>query len=246
MKKSILILLLLAISILLHCETPLFRQLNRGLFDSIRNRDQNLPLVERLDRWFPHHQKIVMGDAFYLTTPYFRDFRSDFFVQYEPFYRRIAVIPDTTAFFSEKEIVLSTGEVIPAFNLTHEDFLDVKNQIAWLTVLFRTLGTPMPELMIERRDDIETYVIVNEDSLRQKVILPSFAETIKKLNQFYDGNVSYFQFNEVIKSNSRLEFFGHLFIRDVENETVDFIDVRFHTNRQNEINLVMFFIYRKV
>jgi hypothetical protein len=203
-------------------------------------------LIERLDRWFPYHSKLVLGEHYYLTAPYYRGLRADFFVRYDPFSRNVFVEVDTSAIFTDNAIILRTGEVIPAHNLSHDDFIDMKNQIAWLTVLFRTLGTPIPEIMLGNYDEVETYVIVNEDSVRQKIILHSFKETIKKLNTFYEGSITYFNFNEIVKSNGRIEFFGTLFVRDKVNDVVDFVDVRFHTSRQNQINLIMFFIYRDI
>jgi hypothetical protein len=202
--------------------------------------------MERLDRWFPRHTRLVLDGMFYMTTPYYRDFRSDFFVEYEPFARGREFNVDTSATHTEDTIVLNTGEIIPAFNLTEQDFMDIKNRLVWLTTLIRTLGTPVPELMLTNTDEVETWVIVNENSLRQKVIMPSFADTVRRMNVFYSGNIAYFKFNEIRKINGRLEFFGHVMIRDIANDKTDFVDIRFHTNRQNEINLVMLFIYRDV
>jgi len=246
MKMKILTVILLFLANILTAETPLFRQLQHVHYQSMRTRDQNLTLTERLQKWFPRHFRLIIGDNFFLTTPYFGDFRSDFFIRYEPFTRGLVINVDTSATHNENEIILKTGEVIPAFNLTEQDFFDIKNQLAWLTTMFRTLGTPVPELMFTGYDEVETWVIVNEDSLRQKVIMPTFTDTVKRLNSFYSGNLSYFRFNEIRKHNGRLEFFGHIMIRDLAKNTTDFIDIRFHTNRQNEINLVMLFIYRDV
>lgn len=229
-----------------YAETPLFRHLNRTFYSSIRLKDEKLPLTNKLDKWFPYHQRIIIDNSYYLTKPYFNDIRADFFIKYDEYSHRASVIPDTSCVFTDSTIVLKNNEIIPASNLSVKDFIEIKNQISWLTVLFRTLGTPIPELMLGNYDDVDTFVIIYEDSLKQKVILPSFTETIKKLNHFYEGKTTYFKFNEVKKINSRLEFFGTVFIKDIENDITDFIDVRFHTNRLNEIDLVMFFIYRNV
>jgi len=245
-NKIIVLVIFIASVVLLRGETPLFWQLQRIHYQSLRERDQNLTLTERLDRWFPRHFRLILDGKFFLTTPYFQDFRSDFIIEFEPFVRGDVFNIDTTATYTENEIILRTGEVIPAHNLTEQDFVDIKSKLSWLTTMFRTLGTPVPELMITVNDEVETWVIVNEDSLRQKVILPSFADTVRRLNSFYAGNMSYFRFNEIRKINDRLEFFGHIMVRDEANDVTDFIDIRFHTNRQNEINLVMLFIYREV
>jgi len=222
------------------------RQLNRDRYPSLRERDQNLTVSERLRKWFPNHFLIYLDNHYYLSTPRYNDFRSDFYIRHDVFNPRMSIVPDTTATFTENSIILRNNEIIPANGLTNHDFQDIKNQIAWLTVLFRTLGSPIPELMLTQHDQVDTWIIVNENNLRQKIILPSFAETITKLNQFYLGYTAYFQINEVIKMNSRLEFYGTLFLSDKANNQTDFVDVRFHTNRQNQIDLIMMFIYRDV
>ena|GEM_PF-2653522 len=247
MNKKILILLFLNIlAVFMYSETPLMLQLRRHSYHSLEQRDHGLLLRERLNKWFPNHFVIYLDNHYYLSTPRYNDIRSDFYIKYNVFNPRMTVVPDTSATFTDDSIILRNNEIIPASGLTHKDFYDIKNQISWLTVLFRTLGSPVPELMLSYHDEVDTYVIVNEYNLRQKVILPSFAETIKKLNQFYEGYTAYFQMNEIVKMNSRLEFYGTVFLRDIANNRTDFIDVRFHTNRQNQIDLVMFFIYRDI
>ena len=231
---------------LLYSETPLMRELNRDRYPSIGQRDQNLTVRDRLSKWFPNHFVIFLDSYYYVSTPRFNDIKSDFYIRYNVFNPRMSIMPDTTATFTENAIVLRNNEIIPANGLTYNDFYDIKNQIAWLTVLFRSLGSPLPELMITQRDEVDTWVIVNENDLRQRVILPSFAETILKLNLFYEGYTSYFQMNEIVKMNNRLEFYGTLFLKDRASSQTDFVDVRFHTNRQNQIDLIMFFIYRDV
>jgi hypothetical protein len=237
---------MLLLALPLMAEAPMFRQLRTAPLQRVDQRDANLTQRQRLDRWFPHHMKLIMGGQMYLTTPYHRGFRSDFFVGDFPFLSRDPINPIITSTFTDTTIVLQTGEVIPATDLLEQDFIDIKDQIAKLTIMFRSLGTPLPDQMIRGIDNIETFVIVNENGSREKVIFPSFAETVRRLNSFYQGYTSFFQFTEVIKMNSRLEFYGTFFIRNNRTHSTDFIDVRFHTNRRNEINLVMFFIYRDV
>ena len=247
MKKIIIIILFLSIVVVtIVADTPLMFQLKRDTYQSLRDRNQNIPLQQRLNLWFPNHFVIFLDGHYYLSTPRYNDIRSDFYIKYNIFNPGMAVIPDTTATFTPDAVILRNRETIPASGLTENEFYDIKNQLAWLTVLFRTLGSPVPELMLSQNDEVETYVIVNEYDTRQMVILPSFAETIKKLNQFYEGYTAYFRINEIIKMNNRLEFYGTMFLRDIQNNRTDFVDVRFHTNRQNQIDLVMFFIYRNV
>jgi hypothetical protein len=199
----------------------------------------------RLDKWFPHHIKMIFGDTYYLTSPYYNGLRSDFYLKFNPNNPLQYIIPDTSATHTDSTIVFRTGEVIRAVNLTEKDYRDIAGQMAWLTALFRTLGTPVPEVMLGNYDAVETWVIVYEDGKKEMIIMPTFTETIQRLSLFYHGFTPYFKFSEVRKSNSRLEFFGTLYVRDRRDDVSDFIDVRFHTNRQNEIDLVMFFIYRR-
>ena len=224
----------------------LMPQLRHHATPSITHKDQNLSVREQLNKWFPNHFVIFLDNHYYLSTPRHRDIRSDFYVKYDIFNPRMTITPDTTAIYTENAITLRTNEVIPVNGLSNNDIQDIKNQIAWLTVLFRSLGTPVPELMLSFYDEVETYVIVNELNLRQKVILPSFTETMKKLNHFYQGYTSYFQMNEIIKINSRIEFYGTMYLWNNSSKKTDFMDVRFHTNRQTEIDLIMFFIYRDI
>ena len=227
-------------------ETSLMRQLRDDSPVFVRERDHNMLLRDRLDSWFPNHFVIYLDNGYYLSTPSYNEVRSDFYVRQSIYSPYMAVIPDTSATFDESSIILKNKEVIPANGLSADDFYDIKNTIAWLTILFRTHGSPVPDIMLGGYDEVETYVIVNEQSLRQKIIMPSFTETIKKLNQFYQGYTSYFRMNEIVKMNSRIEFYGTVFIRDLSTRKTDFMDVRFHTNRQNQIDLIMFFIYRDV
>jgi hypothetical protein len=245
-KKACLIILLIVYTVILYSETPLTRHLIWGSQAPAKKRDENLTLREKLDKWFPKHQKLQLGNSYYLTTHYYKDLRADFYVKNPGNMRRATVVPDTTFTFTENSLILKTNEVIPAVNLLPTDFREIGPQVAWLNVLFRTLGTPVPDYIMGGSDEIETWIIIYENEQKERVILPSFTETMRKLNKFYDGATAYFNFSEIRKSNGRLEFFGSFFMRNLKTQKTDFIDVRFHTNRANEINLVMFFIYRDV
>jgi hypothetical protein len=199
----------------------------------------------RLDKWFPHHSKLSLGGSYYLTTPYYFDFSGDLYIRFNPMNPRAFVTPDMRASAIENGIQFRTGEVIRTRHLDDQDVLDIMDQLGYLLVLFRSLGTPIPELILGSRDDIETWVIVYEDGVKHRVIFPSFYDSIIAINDYYQGYIPYFQIDEVRKMNSRLEFFGKLLVHNQKNQTTDFMDVRFSTNRQNEIHLVMFFIYRK-
>lgn len=244
--KIYLALILIISSYSIYAHSKLMREMYKTYYPSIRLKDQRLTLREKLQKWFPKHQIISIDKKYYLTSPYFRDLRADFFIKNDVVSRRTSVIPDTTATFSDSTIVLNTGESIPAFNLDHKDFREIKNQIAWLNVLFRTIGTPIPELMLGNFDEVETYVIIYNNNNREMVIMPSFTETVKKINYYYENHLVYFEFEEVKKVNSRLEFNGKMFIRNTSKNLTDFIEVRFHTNRLNEIDLAMFIIHKNI
>ena len=247
MKKRVLIIVVyLAITYKLFCETPLTRQLNWGLMPTIRYKDQNLSIHEQLDRWFPHHQKILIGYNYYLTTPYFQDIRADFYLEYHIEDRKSVIKADNTATYTEDAIIFKNNERIRATNLTEIDFLEIKSQLAWLNVIFRSLGTPLPEILYGEDDDIETWTIVYDEDKKERVILPSLKDTIKRLNSFYEGQLVYFKFNEVKKINSRVEYYGTFLIKDLINSQTDYIDIRFHTDRWNELDLVMLFVYRNI
>ena len=230
----------------IHSETLLLKKLQQSYNPYLRLKDQKLTLKEKLHKWFPKHQIINVDKNYYLTTQYFQDTRADFIIKNDVTSRRTSVIPDTVCSYTDSTIVLNTKEIIPAYNLSKTDFKEIKNQIAWLTVLFRTLGTPVPELMLGNYDEIETYVIINNQDSRDRIIMPSFTETIKKINYHYENQNAYFEFKEIKKINSRLEFFGNMFIKNADNNNVDYIDIRFHTNRLNEIDLVMFIIHQDI
>ena len=232
--------MLLFLKVLVFSETPMYNQLNLYNNDSLRSRDTQLPLTMRLDKWFPHHSKLFLGGSYYLTTPYFHGFRGDFYVKLS----NGRIVPDFGCEFTGDAITFKNGESLKAVHLTEQDFHDISGQLALLKVIFRSLGTPLPEQVLWYDDDIESWVVIYENEKKERIIMPSFAETIRRMNLVYQGCVPYFRFNEIRKSNSRLEFFGTIFIRDMNNNTIDFIDVRFHTNRQNQIDLVMFFVYR--
>ena len=248
MKRTFYLYLIITIAIYskLNADTTLMNQLRSYNTPNPSYRDSNLSLRERLTNWFPNHFVIYIDNHYYLSTPRVNDIRSDFYIKYNVFSNRNSVIPDTTAYFTEDYIRFRNNETIPANGLSNNDFYDIKNQLAWLTVLFRAVGSPLPDVMLTTYDEVETYVIVNEYNLRQKVILPSFTETMKKLNHFYQGYTSYFQMNEIIKINNRIEFYGTMFLKNHASNDTDFVDVRFHTNRQNQIDLIMFFIYRNI
>jgi hypothetical protein len=239
------LLVILAMGSLLLAELPLHRQLNHLRYDSKRERDLHLPFTMRLDKWLPNHSRLSLGGSYYLTTPYYFGFSGDFYLRFNPMNPRAYVTPDMRATAIEDGIQFRTGEVIRAKHLYPEDVDDIKDQLGYLLVLFRSLGTPIPELILGSRDDIETWVIVYEDDVKHRVIFPSFYDSVIALNDYYQDYIPYFQIDEVRKMNSRLEFFGKLLALNTKNQTTDFIDVRFSTNRQNEIHLVMFFIYRK-
>ena len=240
------VIFVMSFSTWLYSDSLLIKELRKNHYPSLRFKDQRLTLKEKLQKWFPKHQIINVDKNYYLTTPYFRHKRSDFVIKNDVISRRSSVIPDTTCTFTDSTIVLNTTEIIPAFNLTQDDFRQIKNQLAWLTVLFRTLGTPIPELMLGNFDEVDTYVIINKGEVKERIIMPSFTETVKKLNNFYENKQVYFEFAEVKKINSRLEFFGSMFVRDSQANKTDFIEIRFHTNRLNEIDLVMFIIHKNV
>jgi len=240
MKRLYILTVFLFLRVLIFSETQMFYQLNNHFYEPLRNRDIHLPLSMRLDKWFPHHSKLFLGGGYYLTTPYFHTFRGDFYIRQS----QGRVIPDFGCEFTENAITFKNGEKMRAVNITEQDFHDIQSQLALIKVLFRSLGTPLPELMVWNDDDVESWVIIYENDKKDRVIMPSLAETIRRMNRVYQGSIPYFRYNEIRKSNSRLEFFGTLFVRNPNTDSVDYIDVRFHTNRKNEIDLVMFFIYR--
>lgn len=246
MKKLIIFFVLFGALLCLWSESPLTRQLEYGLKTTIKYKDKNLSFHDQLDKWFPKHQKLLFGYYYYLTVPYFNDIRADFYLEYTTDGKVTTIKADTIATYWENEIILKSNERIKATNLSEWDFISIKGRIAWLSVVFRTLGTPIPEMVFGEDDDIETWTVIYEDDVKERVILPTMKDTIKRLNAFYEGYEVYFQFNEVLKINSRLEFYGTFLLKNPKNSSVDFIDIRFHTDRYNEIDLIMLFIYRNI
>jgi len=247
MKKRIFIICISVIIVsLLRAESPLTRQLEYALIPTIKFKDEKLSIHDKLNKWFPNHQKLLMGYYYYLTMPYYNDIRADFYLEYIIQDNKGLIKADTTAIFLDETIIFKNDERIKATGITEWDFLDIKSQLAWLNVLFRSLGTPVAELILGEEDEIEIWTIIYEDDKKERVLLPSLHSTIKRLNSFYENHLVYFKFNEVKKINSRLEFYGTFLIKDPKKEKTDFIDIRFHTDRWNEIDLIMLFIYRNI
>jgi len=223
----------------------MYLEMSHGRFISQKYADSNLPFSMQLDKWFPHHSKLKLGENYYLTTPYFNGYRGDFFIKYDSHNPNTFIVPNTEVTFTDSAITFKNGEVMPAANLTTRDFQDIAGQLAWLQTLFRSLGTPIPEMILSDNDQVEHWVIIYEDGKKDLILYKSFSEAMKKISQFYQGYVPYFAFKEIHKANNRLEFFATMLLRDIKNEVTDYVDMRFHTDLDNEIDLVMFFFYRK-
>jgi len=248
--KKILLITFICLSASLSAQTEyaqpsMYLELNQSSITSMRNLDDNLPFSMRIDKWFPYHSMIRMENSYYLTTQYFNGFRGDFNIKYDPYNPHTFIVPDTDCTFTENSIIFKNGEVVPAVNLTEQDFHDIAPQLAWLQVLFRSLGTPVPDLILGYNDEVENWVVIYEDGYKNLIMFPTFADAMRHISQFYQGYVPYFSFKDIHKSNGRLEFFATLLVRDRRNEVTDYVDVRFHTDIENVIDLVMFFIYRK-
>jgi len=247
MRKTLCLILfyIMGVSVCLYSDPVMYHDLLQRRLKSLENADSEIPFSMQLDKWFPHHSKIRMGDGYYLTTPYFNGFRGDFFVKYDSKNPYTHIVPNTEVTFTDRNITFKNGEVIDAFDLTERDFHEIAGQLAWLQTLFRSLGSPIPDMILSDRDNVEHWVIIYEDGHKNLILYNTFSEAMKKISQFYQGYVPYFEYKWIRKSNNRLEFFATLLLRDIENEVTDFVDVRFHTNLENEIDLAMFFIYRK-
>jgi len=247
MRKTLCLILLCILGVYtsLLCDPIMYQELSRGRLISRDNEDNQIPFSMQLDKWFPHHSKIRMGDGYYLTTPYFNGLRGDFFVKYDSKNPYTYIVPNTEVTFTDRTITFKNGEVMQAYDLTERDFREIAGQLAWLQTLFRSLGSPIPDMILSDQDDVEHWVIIYEDGHKNLILYNTFSEAMKKISQFYQGYVPYFQYKWVRKTNNRLEFFATLLLRDMENEVTDYVDVRFHTNLENEIDLAMFFIYRK-
>jgi hypothetical protein len=236
--------ILLSFTLLSTTDLPMHIRLDDYNYSRLSNRDNDLPFDMQLDKWFPHHSKLFFGNMIYLTTPYFLGARSDFYISRNPQNEFTVILRDTQYTHTDTELTMKTGEIIQLKYLSESDIFDIKPQIAWLTILFRSLGSPVPELMLGAIDDAESWLVIYENDEKNRLIFDSFHDCIRRINSFYEGYVSYFMIDEIRKMNGRLEFFGTLFMLDKLNDKMDFIDVRFHTNRDNVIDLTMFFIYR--
>jgi len=244
--KKILLLTLICVCTQLCADAIMYKELNeRSIISSMRDLDDNIPFSMRIDKWFPYHSMIRLENSYYLTTQYFNGFRGDFYIKYAPNNPNTYIVPDTDCTFTDDSIIFKNGEVIPAINLTETDFHTIAPQLAWLQVLFRSLGTPVTDLILGNSDDVENWVVIYEDGNKNLIMFPTFAEAMRRISEFYQGYISYFTFKDIHKANGRLEFFATLLVRDRHNEVTDYVDVRFHTDIDNVIDLVMFFIYRK-
>ena len=125
MKRLYILTVFLFLRVLIFSETQMYYQLNNHYYASLRDSDIHLPLTMRLDKWFPHHSKLFLGGAYYLTTPYFHTFRGDFYIRQS----QGRVIPDFGCEFTGETITFKNGERLKAVNISEQDFHDIGRQI---------------------------------------------------------------------------------------------------------------------
>jgi len=230
----------------LHSKIPLRMYINNNDFQSIKNQGAELSFAERIKQWLPYHQKEIINEFNYFTTSEYQGFRGSFCLNNNENHLDPSYLANQFLVFHGDTITLFNEEVISAHNITSNDFNDLAQQIVFLNLLFRTLGTPIPEIIYEQTDNIQTWLITNEDNIRERRIFYSFEDAIWKLNYFYQGWKIYFRFLDIRKINSRIELIGTLYSVDPSSHKTDYMDIRLHTDRNNEIDLCMIFIYRDI
>ncbi len=139
-------------------------------------------------------------------------------------------------------LIINNSEKILAKGIPSKELSAVKDKITQITILHRLLGNDFfSSLLVPITTKTSIFLRSTEN---HKFEFNDYSSFLNRMNNYWNNRIVYFQLTELKKNNeNRLEFWGTLFAVDHQNKTYDYADVRFHLNKKNQLDLIMWFIY---
>jgi len=195
---------------------------------------------EYLKSIFPSHLILKLNRNFYLYLPKKNDFSANLVFGQEtssPFIKKWEKRDSYYVFFAQDSIYASRISIKDS-----EQIIPVINTLIYT---FKCLGTPLYR-DLSYKSQAETWLIRNVDEKRTKEGFQDFRQVLDIFHKKWNGYNIYLKLNEIKKANGHIEFSLNIIAEKPFDKNKDFLDVRFHTDQDLNIDLVMFFLYENV
>jgi len=195
---------------------------------------------EYLKSNFPSHLILKLNKKFYLYLPKKNDFNANLvfgqdakkpFIEHYEKHNKIMVFQNADSIQYNRISEAEADYLAPVLNN--------------LIYTVKCLGTPMYQRQ-NFRSDAETWLIRNIDGSRTKAGFQDYRQVFEMLDKKWSGYNVYLKLNEFKKANGHIEFSMNLIAEKPFDKNKDFLDIRFHTDQNLNIDLVMFFWYENV
>lgn len=201
---------------------------------------EKLLTYDRLKAIFPNHLIVKMNQRYHLSMPKKELMNGDLIFNLDankPFLKDALIKPDYIVFPTRDTMV---------YRWIQKDELDIITpQITTLLYSFKCLGTDFyPNIKFQT--DADTYFIHYKNDVKTKKEYTAYRPVLDMFHQKWKRNQIYLRLNEAKKVNDYTEFTINLISINPKTKKKDFVDVRFHFNLKNEIDLVMFFYYEDI
>ncbi len=195
---------------------------------------------DRLKTVFPNHLIVKMNQQYHLSMPKKELMNGDLLFNLDankPFIKDVQIKPNY--------IVFPTKDTMNYRWIPKDELDAIIPQISTLLYSFKCLGTDFyPNIKFQT--DADTYLIHYKDDKKTKKEYSAYRPVLDMFHQKWKKNQIYLRLNDAKKINDYTEFSINLISINPKTKKKDFVDIRFHFNLKNEIDLVMFFYYEDV
>ncbi|HOE91093.1 MAG TPA: hypothetical protein PLV22_03885 [Candidatus Cloacimonadota bacterium] len=189
---------------------------------------------------FPSHLVLSLENKYYLFMPHQSDMSADLVFQQnstKPFLNTWEMRNDY--------LVYPSKDSVSTAYLTNKEAAEMAPIINALLYKIKCIGTPL-FAKAEFNANAETWLIKRNEGGRTKEELPSLNVAFNMLNNKWKNRNIYLRIADLKKANGHLEFHFNVMALQRHDNTKDFLDIRFHADIDNKIDLVMLFLYEDI
>lgn len=189
---------------------------------------------------FPYHLVLSLEDKFYLYMPHMDGFNPDLvFAQKSNKY----IVSNWNQV--NDYIVFPAKDSINIARLYEDDLYILIPILNNLIYKIKCIGTPLFN-NVQFHSNADTWMIRNNGEQRIKEEIKRSNQAFNILNKQWKDHDIYVKLVDFKKVDGHIEFFINVIAEKRIDKTKDFCDIRFHTDLECEIDLIMFFLYENV
>jgi len=191
---------------------------------------------------FPDHKVSVKSDVIKIEKKPYLDLSSNIYLESIRKDNNISFHPSEEAYIENNELILWNNDKIRISGMDNSEVLDIVPSITNINILHRSLGTNLKFFFL-LPDIVSTTAIFNLAEGREILEFDSYFSLMMLLDEYLENYNFYFNMTEIKKVNGFIEFSGDFAALSPDQKTTYFAKARFHLNKKNIMDLIMFSFY---